>query len=143
MKCIKCLHIDNRIVTGESEILEEQKKFYKLLYSDNREDNAPMVTLENSFLENDQIPSLSENDKILCEGPLVIKECGEALSQLKNNKSPGCDGFPVEFYKFFWNKIKYFVSGSYKCTFENKKLSNDQKRALSHWYLRRVRTCVN
>ena len=60
----------------------------------------------------------------------MLKECSEALSQLKNNKSPGCDGFPVEFYKFFWNKIKYFVYDSYKWAFENKKLSSDQKRGI-------------
>ena len=130
MKCIKCLHIDNKVVTDESEILHEQRKFYEQLYSNNNKGNVLMDTLENSFLNNIEIPKLPEKDKMLCENPIVLKECSEALSQLKNNKSPGCDGFPVEFYKIFWNKIKYFVYDSYKWAFENKKLSSDQKRGI-------------
>ena len=35
MKCIKCLQIDNKTATAESEILLEQKKFYEQLYNDN------------------------------------------------------------------------------------------------------------
>ena len=52
MKCIKCLHIDNKVVTDESEILHEQRKFYEQLYSDNNKGNVLMDTLENSFLNN-------------------------------------------------------------------------------------------
>ena len=33
-------------------------------------------------------------------------ECGLALKEMQNNKSPGSDGITVEFYKIFWNDIK-------------------------------------
>jgi hypothetical protein len=39
------------------------------------------------------------------EGNLSFKECGESLKLMKNGKSPGSDGFTVDFYKFFWNDI--------------------------------------
>ena len=31
------------------------------------------------------------------------------LKQMKNNKCPGVDGFPAEFFQIFWGHIKYFV----------------------------------
>ena len=75
MKCIKCLHIDNNVVTEESKILYEQRKFYEQLYSDNNKENVTMDTLENSFLNKTEIPKLSEKDKMLCENSIVLKEC--------------------------------------------------------------------
>ena len=87
------------------------------------------------FLLNDNIPKLSDEDKQFCDSSITLKECRDALSELKNNKSPGCDGFPVEFYKFFWNKIKNFLLNSYTWSEQNKMLSNDQTR----WIITLVR----
>jgi hypothetical protein len=42
---------------------------------------------------------------MLTEGNLSFKECGESLKLMKNGKSPGSDGFTVDFYKFFWKDI--------------------------------------
>ena len=33
------------------------------------------------------------------EGKLKLEEISSALKQMKNNKSPGVDGFPAEFSK--------------------------------------------
>ena len=36
-------------------------------------------------------------------------QCGileEAVKTMQNNKTPGYDGIPVDFYKVFWSKIK-------------------------------------
>ena len=40
---------------------------------------------------------------------MTLKEISEALKSMKNNKSPGMDGFPAEFFKFYWKKLQYFV----------------------------------
>ena len=45
--------------------------------------------------------SLEEKKAILLEGEITINELGEALSKMKNNKTPGLDGFPQIFSKFF------------------------------------------
>ena len=45
---------------------------------------------------------------LCCEGPIKEHEVKIVVKNMKNNKSPGTDGFPAEFYKFFWldiNKI--------------------------------------
>jgi hypothetical protein len=34
------------------------------------------------------------------------KEVKEAIFEMKHNKAPGPDGFPVEFYQRFWKIIK-------------------------------------
>lgn len=39
----------------------------------------------------------------MLDTPLTITELHKALLLMPNNKSPGPDGFPAEFYKHFWN----------------------------------------
>ena len=56
--------------------------------------------LDELFLSNEKIKTLINEDKQIYDAPISI-ECGRALKLLKNNKSPGYDGFPAEFYKFF------------------------------------------
>ena len=59
-----------------------------------------------------------------------MEECKISLESFQNNKSPGNDGIPVEFYKKCWNLIcnPFFdcVNGS----FEKEELSNSQKQAV-------------
>ena len=38
---------------------------------------------------------------------------------MKNGKTPGIDGFPAEFFKVFWGKLKYFILRSALLTFKN------------------------
>ena len=44
---------------------------------------------------------------------LTIEECGKALKQLDNNKSPRTDGPTTNFYQYFWPDIKTLVYHSY------------------------------
>ena len=83
--------------------------------------------LEDLFLLTDNIPKLTETEKGACDQMLSIKECGKALNEMGNNKSPGCDGFTVEFYKFFWDKIKRLLHNSFVWSFQHKLLSLDQR----------------
>lgn len=49
-----------------------------------------------------QLPKLSDDDKENLEGELTIAECRLILKTFNIGKSPGEDGFTVEFYmKFF------------------------------------------
>ena len=38
-----------------------------------------------------------------------VEELGKVLLNMKNNKTPGMDGFPVEFFKVFWCDLKFFI----------------------------------
>ena len=77
--------------------------------------------------------SLSEAEKILCEGPLTEEKCLEALETFSTNKTPGNDGISFEFYQTFWNKIKtplinYF--NMFNAAFELGDLSSSQRQAV-------------
>ena len=59
-----------------------------------------MQTAE-SFLSNLDIRRLTEEQKLSCEGKITPEECAPVLENFQNNKSPGNDRIPVEFYKKF------------------------------------------
>ena len=42
---------------------------------------------------------------------------------MKNNKCPGVNGFPAEFFKIFWDKLKYFVLRTLNFAFDTGELS--------------------
>lgn len=46
------------------------------------------------------IPSLSEEMSTQCAGHITLEECKSALKLMQNDKSPGPDGLPKEFYTF-------------------------------------------
>jgi hypothetical protein len=49
---------------------------------------------------------------------------------MKNFKSPGIDGFTVEFYKFFWNDIKIPLVKCLNESLDNGKFSVSQRQGL-------------
>ena len=61
-----------------------------------------------------EIPKLSEEDMLNCEGIISKDECDSAIRTFKNGKSPGTDGLPAEFYKIFWNDVIDLVIDSYQ-----------------------------
>ena len=73
---------------------------------------------------------LSITQQLACDQKINLEECGLALSHLANNKSPGSDGFPADFYKFFWPDIKLYILDSYNHSFKIGKLSIDQRRGI-------------
>ena len=52
---------------------------------------------------------MSENESESLEGDIKYSELAEALKNMKNTKTPGNDGFPAEFFKFFWIDLNFFL----------------------------------
>ena len=48
---------------------------------------------------------LSDSDRELCEGDLLLSEATAALKAMSHNKSPGPDGLTAEFYIKFWDRL--------------------------------------
>ena len=54
------------------------------------------------FFQENSIPKLDEIYKAWCDNNITIHDLSKALSELKNDKSPGSDGFSANLYKSFW-----------------------------------------
>ena len=51
------------------------------------------------FLGNSNIPRLSQEERLSCEGQITIEECVKALDTFDMGRTPGNDGIPAEFVK--------------------------------------------
>ncbi|KAK3091716.1 hypothetical protein FSP39_022111 [Pinctada imbricata] len=127
-KNIVKLETNRRVITDQKEILNEIKTFYENLYA-SQDEMLTDVNLE-SLLNNEEIPKLSEDDKLNLEKPISIEEVGEAVKLLKNDKSPGPDGFSARFFKFFWPNLKFFLFRSVAEGLGRGELSTTQKMGI-------------
>ena len=80
------------------------------------------------YLSKLSTPKLSEDDKSLCEGKLTLNECLNALSSMKNGKSPGNDGSTKEFYVAFFGELGSLLLKTFNCSFEKSELSASQSK---------------
>ena len=123
-KIITKLNINGTITSNQKTIRNEQRRFYESLYT--KRNTSETTT---NFFDNN-VNKLNDTDQSSCEGKLSEYECGIALKQMKNNKSPGSDGITTEFYKIFWQDIKKYLVNSLNYSFENKSLTDLQKQGL-------------
>ena len=79
------------------DILGCQKHFYQNLYFNHT--NIDKTPLHDVLGENAN--KVSDEKSASLEGEISYTEIENALKNTKNNKSPGLDGFTVEFFKFF------------------------------------------
>ena len=119
------------LITDHKQILEEEKRFYQKLYTTTKnntltgEENIPI------FLGNDTaVPILSEENKLILEGDISEQEILRAIKSTENNKAPGLDGLPIEFYKMFWADIKTFFMQSVTESYQQGLLSISQKQGI-------------
>ena len=93
-----------------------------------------------SFLRNLNIPKLSEEQKLSCEAKITPEECALLLETFQNNKTPGKDGIPIEFYRKFWHLISEpFTKCANEC-FDKGELSRSQSKQLLCSLRKRVKT---
>ncbi|KAI8576323.1 hypothetical protein K450DRAFT_202076 [Umbelopsis ramanniana AG] len=84
-----------------TEILEATTTFYKDLFTPS---DIP-ITETRSFLQHTPANVFSEEEKQECIRPILRDEILDVVNSSPNQKAPGNDGIPFEFYKTFQNSI--------------------------------------
>jgi len=115
LKNITCLiDDDGQKVHGITNVLLEEKKFYENVYSS----KVCAADINEEVWDKFFFPNSAESKVpdylIPLEDPLIEKEIQQALREAENNKSPGTDGIPVDFYRVFWHKIKKYMLDSFQ-----------------------------
>ena len=115
---------DGKEIFDKGEIMKEVTRFYENLYTGKELERADISEMVS------ELPSLSVEEIESLEGHITLEEASYALKQMKNNKSPGSDGFTVEFFKVFWLQIGEFVIRSLNDGFNKRELSSTQKEGI-------------
>ena len=120
-KCMNFLDKGNgQVITEQELILKEVHDFYSNLYS-----YKNVADLDLDYLKKDAV-MLTQQSKTGLEGDITLDEAKLVLQNMKNFKSPGPDGFTVEFYKVFFGKIGHFFTRSINEGFKKGSLSITQ-----------------
>ena len=114
---------NGEIVNKTNSLLGEMVAFYTNLYKSKDISNENV----DRYLENIDVPEIKNDDKHILNKFPSYSECSEAVFQMKNNKSPGIDGLPSEFYQCFWTELGPIFFAALKEIFEQGELTNSQQ----------------
>ena len=113
---------DGTFVTDSPEILSEVENVYKNLYT--ADPTCPIA--QHQMLNN--IPrKLTNIQKSFCEGQLSPEELKASVKALNNDKSPGTDELPAEFYKKFWDVIGQDLTEVFNSCYKSQLLPASQR----------------
>jgi hypothetical protein len=115
---------DCSIITSQYEILNETKLFYENLYK-----KRNIIETENlsKRLNLCNFPKLNDEESNSLEGPVTNSEVLCFLKRMKNDRSPGPDGFSCKFLKFFWKDIGTFLTRAINKSYDNQQFSESNK----------------
>lgn len=90
-------------IKGEEDLMRYIIDFYKKLFR---------PSINNSIsLEVEDTSRISDNQALELIRPFSMEELKLAVFQMERNKSPGPDGFPVEFYQNYWDIVHQDLYG--------------------------------
>ena len=120
--CFKLIDQNNQEIVEQDKILQEQKRYYEELYSI---DQDVKFTLENH--DNILVPKEIQEEQ---EKQITLEELQSAIKGMNNNKTPGQDGIPVDFYKVFWTILKLPFYRMLEQVFEQEQLHDTARRGI-------------
>ena len=111
-------------------ILKEQAIFFENVYTTRKIDSISNSKIEEKFSTNINIPKLDQDVKSNLDLLISIDELSHALKNMKNDKSPGLDGFTTNFYKFFWTDLKNLLYETLTYSFQKGELPCGLRRGV-------------
>ena len=94
-----------------------------------RKINVNPVECKN-FLERIDMPVLSDRDCVQQSNQITKQEIYKNLKEMKNNKAPGNDGVPKEFYLAFFDYLGDDLVNCLNRNFEVGELTSSQRQAI-------------
>ena len=99
-----------KIITKQEDILTIQHNYYAQLYK--LEDS--MQAINENYLNGLKAPRLTDEQRQTCDQIITSIEIRQAITQLKKERTPGNDGFPIEWYEKFYHKLKHILVPLYR-----------------------------
>ena len=93
---------NDETTSDETQILSMIQRYYSNLYTSQITDAQGSFE---RFTEGMEIPKLDDAERDALDGPLTYEECKKSLETFENGKSPGKEGFTVEFYTHFFDLV--------------------------------------
>lgn len=117
----------NNLINDPIKINSEFSSFYSNLYKS--EANVDIVVIQ-SFLSQLEIPKISPDIANSLDEPISLEEIASCILTMKNNKAPGPDGFPAEFFKKFSTQLSPLLLDLYNHSLDQGFLSSSLNQAL-------------
>ena len=96
--CYKMIDDSGKEIDAPKEILNQQRTFYQQLYNQDEDVNFSVNNSSGIKVPEDIHKTQQEQ--------ISIYDLEVAIKSMKNSKTPGIDGLPIDFYKVFWTQIK-------------------------------------
>lgn len=93
---------DGTLMTNLRDINERFKEFYEALYESQA---STATTALFHFLQSLHLPKLDEADRDALNVEITLDKLFEAITSFPSGKAPGPDGFGIEFYKKYSQKL--------------------------------------
>ena len=111
---------EGNVTSDPNSLKETITQYYTKLYSPSPIDPRSQDTLLKNVNKH-----ITVEQRDMLDAEITDQELQQAVNDLNNEKSPGIDGLPAEFYKKFWtllkDKYKTFIFYSYDCGFTRTK----------------------
>ena len=92
---------NGEITTDNTEIQRIIRDYYQQLYA-NKMNNLEEM---DKFLEKYNLPKLNQEEREITNKPITSTEIETVIKNLPTNKSPGSNGFTVQFYQTFKEEL--------------------------------------